>query len=116
MSAAAVEGLDMVALDRFFAERVPGYRGGVRAELVSGGRSNLTFRLTDDTGTWILRRPPLGTLTPSAHDMGREYRVVAALYGTAVPVARPVALGGSDVLGVPFALVEHVPGAVLRSG
>jgi aminoglycoside phosphotransferase (APT) family kinase protein len=115
VSVPAVEGLDLAALDRFLSERVPGYAGGLRAELVSGGRSNLTFRLTDGTSRWILRRPPLGTLTPSAHDMAREYRVVAALHGTAVPVARPVALGDAGVFGVPFAVVENVPGSVLRS-
>lgn len=115
MTAAAVEGLDLDALDRFLADRVPGYAGGLRAELVSGGRSNLTYRLTDGVSAWILRRPPLGTLTPSAHDMAREYRVVAALSGSGVPVAPAVALGDADVMGVPFAVVGFVPGTVLRN-
>ena len=74
-------GLDLAALQPWFAAAVPG-SGELRAELVHGGRSNLTYRLTDGTGTWVLRRPPLGGLNPSAHDMGREYRVVAALAGT----------------------------------
>ena len=71
---------------------------------------------TDGRRTWILRRrPPLGTLTPSAHDMAREYRVVAGLYGSAVPVAAPVTLIGPEVTGVPCSVVSFVPGVVLRS-
>lgn len=109
------DGLDLDALDRFLEANVAGYRGGVTAELVSGGRSNLTFRVTDGESTWVLRRPPLGTLTPSAHDMGREFRVVRALAGSDVPVAPAVALADASVLGVPFALTGFVDGAVLRS-
>jgi aminoglycoside phosphotransferase (APT) family kinase protein len=115
MTASTVEGLDLDALRRYFAVHVDGYGGGLEAALVSGGRSNLTYRLTDGRSTWILRRPPLGTLTPSAHDMAREYRVVAALAGTGVPVAPPVALLGAEVIGVPCAVVGFVDGAVLRS-
>ena len=110
-----VEGLDLGALTQFFAEHVPGFHGVLHAELVQGGRSNLTYRLTDGHGSWVLRRPPLGGLTPSAHDMAREYRVVAALSGSGVPVARAVALGNAHVIGVPFALVEYVDGIVIRT-
>jgi len=110
-----LDGLDLPALERFFAERVPGFGGRLTAELVQGGRSNLTYRLSDGRATWVLRRPPLGGLTPSAHDMQREYRVVAALSDTDVPVARAVALAEADVLGVPFAVVEYVEGAVIRT-
>jgi aminoglycoside phosphotransferase (APT) family kinase protein len=109
------DGLDLTALDAFLRRHVDGYRGGVTAELVSGGRSNLTYRVTDGEHVWILRRPPLGTLTPSAHDMGREYRVVAALAGSGVPVAPAVALADESVLGVPFALTGFVDGIVVRS-
>ena len=87
-----LDGLDIPALERFFARHVPGFAGGLTAALLQGGRSNLTFVLTDGTRRWVLRRPPLGGLTPSAHDMGREYQVVAALAGSGVPVARAVAL------------------------
>nr|WP_246869242.1 phosphotransferase family protein [Saccharopolyspora sp. ASAGF58] len=115
MAANGVEGLDLTALDRFFAERLAGYAGGLRAELMSGGRSNLTYRLTTGDITWVLRRPPLGTLTPSAHDMAREYRIVSALVDSAVPVAKPIVLADDSVIGVPFAVVEFVPGTVVRS-
>ena len=81
-----VDGLDLPALERFFIDQVPGFRGGLTAEPVSGGRSNLTYRLTDGTGRWILRRPPLGGLTrPRRHH--REYQVIAALFVSDVPVA-----------------------------
>ncbi|MFE1955672.1 phosphotransferase family protein [Streptomyces sp. NPDC059524] len=110
-----VEGLDLGALKRFFAESVPGFRGELHAELVQGGRSNLTYRLTDGRSGWVLRRPPLGGLTPSAHDMAREYRVISALADSGVPVARAVAFGDAEVLGVPFALVEYVDGLVIRT-
>ncbi len=112
---AGVEGLDLAALDRWFTANVDGYAGGLAAEPVSGGRSNMTYRLTDGRSAWIARRPPLGELTPSAHDMAREFRVVAGLHGTAVPVAAPVGLVPPDVLGVECAVVAYVPGVVVRT-
>jgi aminoglycoside phosphotransferase (APT) family kinase protein len=112
---ATTDGLDLPALEKFFAGHVPDFRGQLSAEMLQGGRSNLTYVLTDGHSRWVLRRPPLGGLTPSAHDMGREYRVVAALQGSGVPVARAVALAGADVLGVPFSVVEHVDGVVMRT-
>ncbi len=108
-----MDGLDLPALDEFFARNVPGFAGSLSAEMLQGGRSNLTYLLTDGRTRWVLRRPPLGGLTPSAHDMGREYRVVAALRDSGVPVARAVALADADVLGVPFSVVEHVDGVGL---
>ncbi|GAA0340584.1 phosphotransferase family protein [Streptomyces turgidiscabies] len=111
-----VDGLDLPALERFFSEQVPEFRGGLSAELLQGGRSNLTYLVTDGQRRWVVRRPPLGGLTPSAHDMQREYRVVDALAGSDVPVARAVAFGDADdALGVPFAVVDHVDGQVIRT-
>jgi aminoglycoside phosphotransferase (APT) family kinase protein len=111
-----VDGLDLAAVQRFFDAEVPGVHGPLRAELLHGGRSNLTYRLTDGHSSWVLRRPPLGGLTPSAHDMAREYQVVAGLAGTGVPVPRAVALGQElSILGVPFSVVEYVPGRVIRT-
>ncbi len=109
------EGLNLTALDGHL--RVVGIprTGELCAELISGGRSNLTFLVYDDTSKWVLRRPPLHGLTPSAHDMAREYRVVAALADSAVPVARAVTMcDGDSVLGAPFQMVEYVPGRVVR--
>lgn len=111
-----LEGLDLAALDQHLRAEGIARTGELRAELISGGRSNLTFRVFDDASTWVLRRPPLHGLTPSAHDMAREYRVVAALAGTAVPVARAVTMRNDDsVLGAPFQMVENVPGRVIRT-
>ena len=114
-SSPSLAGLDLAALDRHLRSIGIARAGELRAELITGGRSNLTFQVSDDASKWVLRRPPLHGLTPSAHDMGREYRVVAALQGTAVPVAPAVAASDdASVLGAPFQMVEFVAGLVIR--
>ena len=111
----SLEGLDLAALDHHLREVGVARSGELRAELISGGRSNLTFLVADDESKWVLRRPPLHGLTPSAHDMAREYRVVAALQDTSVPVAKAVTMRNDDsVGGAPFQMVEYVPGRVVR--
>ena len=111
----SLEGLDLDALDRHLQSIGIARSGELRAELIAGGRSNLTFLVADDAHKWVLRRPPLSGLTPSAHDMAREYKVVAALADTPVPVARAVTMRDDDsVLGAPFQMVEHVEGRVVR--
>jgi aminoglycoside phosphotransferase (APT) family kinase protein len=111
----SLEGLDLDALDRHLQSIGIARRGELRAELIAGGRSNLTFLVSDDAHKWVLRRPPLHGLTPSAHDMAREYKVVAALADTPVPVARAVTMRNDDsVLDAPFQMVEHVDGRVVR--
>lgn len=110
-----LDGLDLVALDGYLRSLGVGRDGELGGELISGGRSNLTFRVYDDTSSWLVRRPPLHGLTPSAHDMAREYKVVAALQDTAVPVARAIALcEDKAVLGAPFQIMEFVTGRVVR--
>lgn len=80
---------------------------------LSGGSSNLTFRVRAGEHDWVLRRPPMGPLLATANDMAREYRVQQALHGTAVPVARTVAMcDDPSVLGHPFYLMEFVVGTV----
>ena len=116
MTTSPLDGLDLTALDGYLRSAGIDREGELRAQLISGGRSNLTFLVADDSSKWVLRRPPLHGLTPSAHDMAREYKVVAALADTAVPVARAVALCDDDsVLGAPFQIVEYVAGQVVRS-
>jgi len=116
MTSENLTAIDLGALDRHLRDIGVPRSGPLRAELISGGRSNLTFHVRDDTSQWVLRRPPLHGLTPSAHDMGREFRVVAALAHTAVPVAQAVTLCEDEsVLGAPFAMVGYVPGRVVRS-
>jgi aminoglycoside phosphotransferase (APT) family kinase protein len=111
----SLEGLDLDALDRHLTEVGIARSGQLRGELISGGRSNLTFLVSDDASRWVLRRPPLHGLTPSAHDMAREYKVVAALQDTPVPVAHAVTMRNDDsVGGAPFQMVEYVGGRVVR--
>ena len=88
-------------------------------QLIAGGRSNLTYRLDLDGGQIVLRRPPLGHVLPTAHDMNREYRVLSALSGTAVPVPQPLAnCQDAEVIGAPFYLMRFVdgPGAADHAG
>lgn len=116
MTSSTLDGLDLSALDGYLRSAGIGRDGELTAHLISGGRSNLTFLVGDDASKWVLRRPPLHGLTPSAHDMAREYKVVAALADTAVPVARAVTLCNDEsVLGAPFQMVEYVAGQVVRS-
>ncbi|MBM9461589.1 phosphotransferase family protein [Nocardioides sp. zg-536] len=109
---------DLLPLDRLgtaLAERLgdDAWRD-VDAELISGGKSNLTFVLSSSAGELILRRPPTGELLPSAHDMGREARVQQALGPTAVPTARIVFHDPGDLIGIQCYVMEKVPGHVIR--
>ncbi|TDH48011.1 phosphotransferase family protein [Mycobacterium eburneum] len=112
----APAGVDLASLSAHLDAVGVARHGDLSAELLAGGRSNLTFLVSDGVNRWVLRRPPLHGVTPSAHDMAREYRVIAALRDSAVPVARAVtACNDVAVIGVPFQMVEFVPGRVVRS-
>lgn len=111
-------GLPAGAAERWVRRTLPGLLqdGPWRAELISGGLSNITYRLRLPGGTVILRRPPLGEILPRAHDMRREHRVLTALAPTAVPVPEPLALcTDPEVIGATFYVMAEVPGQVLRS-
>ena len=110
-------GLDLARLrERLEAEQPGLTRGPLSGQLVQGGRSNLTYVVTDGTDNWVVRRPPLGHVLATAHDMSREHRVMSALAGTSVPVPRTYLLcQDEDVIGAPFYVMEHVPGTVYRS-
>lgn len=110
-------GLDLDRLTTYLAAAVRGgLSGPLTAQLIAGGRSNLTYRLTDSRSRWVLRRPPLGHVLPTAHDMRREYTVLSALRDTDVPVPDTLLLcEDDDVLGAPFYLMSEVPGVVLRT-
>ncbi|WP_428398728.1 phosphotransferase family protein [Nocardia fluminea] len=107
--------MDIGALEQFLRAAGVEVRGELRVELISGGRSNLTFSAADDVSRWVVRRPPVAGLTPSAHDMAREYTVTSALQASAVPVARTIAFDATgSALGAPMTVVEFVDGTVFR--
>jgi aminoglycoside phosphotransferase (APT) family kinase protein len=86
--------------------------------LITGGHSNLTYRVTDAAGRkLVLRRPPLGAVLATAHDMGREHRIIAALAGTGVPVPPALGLCSDEAVNdAPFYVMAFVEGAVLDTG
>lgn len=113
MSGLSVEELAGIA--RVMSEAGVALAGPLTAVPLSGGRSNLTFRLDDGSSCWVLRMPPRHGRTPSAHDVGREFRVSSALMATDVPVPPQVALcEDDDVVGFPFAVAEFVDGRCVR--
>jgi aminoglycoside phosphotransferase (APT) family kinase protein len=108
--------LDVSALQAYLREQGVPTSGELTAELVSGGRSNLTYLVDDAASSWVLRRPPMGTIPVGAHDVAREYRVMSALAPTPVPVPRTVVLCDDvDVIGARFYLMDHIDGRVLRT-
>ena len=110
-----VRGLDLERLGVWFAAEIPGAGGELQATLIAGGKSNLTYTVTDGTSTWVLRRPPLGHVLATAHDMAREHRVLSALRNTSVPVPAVYALCEDvDVIGAPFYVMEHCAGTPYR--
>jgi aminoglycoside phosphotransferase (APT) family kinase protein len=110
-----MSGLDGERVGAWLVERC-GLVGPVRITPVPGGRSNLTSVVTDAQGRRVVvRRPPLGALLDSAHDVLREGRILSALAGSGVPV--PAVLGSEAdpaVTGAPFVVMEHVEGTVVR--
>lgn len=117
MSASPPPGLDPERLRGHLDRERPGLVGGpLSARLIEGGRSNLTYLVDDGAQHWVVRRPPLGHVLATAHDMKREFRVISALYPTAVPVPEPLLLcEDPDVLGAPFYLMEYVTGTPYRT-
>ncbi|MEU0037119.1 phosphotransferase family protein [Streptomyces sp. NPDC006333] len=110
-------GLDLDRLRGLLDDERPGLtHGPLTGRLIEGGRSNLTYAVTDGTTRWVVRRPPLGHVLATAHDMKREHRVISALHPTAVPVPRPVLLcEDAEVLGAPFYVMEFVDGTPYRT-
>ena len=111
-----MDGIDEAPVTQWLTEHVDGLEAPFTFDLVAGGRSNLTFKVSDAAGRdVVLRRPPAGYVLPTAHDMSREFRVVSALQSTPVPVPRT--LGFCDdaaVTGASFYVMEFVEGHILR--
>jgi aminoglycoside phosphotransferase (APT) family kinase protein len=111
---AAQHAFDEGALLRWLQANVSGFGRTLQVEQFKGGQSNPTFRLTGEHGRYVLRRKPPGVLLPSAHAVDREFRVISALHGSAVPVARAHALCTDDsVIGSMFYVMDCVEGRVL---
>ena len=113
-----VEGAEPQVVGELLAAKLHDRRWSrCEVALISGGKSNLTYRVSSAAGEVILRRPPLGHILPTAHDMSREYRVLTALHGTAVPVPRTLLLCGEDSpLGAPLYVMERIVGHICRDG
>jgi len=109
-----VHAFDVAALAAYLHSHVGDRADGILVEQFQGGQSNPTYRITTKEQRYILRRKPPGKLLPSAHAIDREYRVMSALAGTGVPVAKMIALCDDDaVIGTAFYLMEYVEGRVL---
>jgi aminoglycoside phosphotransferase (APT) family kinase protein len=108
-------GLTLGRLGPWFAANIAGAGSELSADRIAGGKSNLTYLITEAAQSWVLRRPPLGHVLATAHDMSREYRVMMALGHTDVPV--PAMLGFCDdteLIGAPFYVMQHIDGTPYR--
>src|SRR5262252_8763013 len=100
-------------LATYLEAHIPGFRGPLTATKFKGGQSNPTYLIEAASGRYVLRRKPPGKLLASAHAVDREFRVLGALHGSAVPVARPLHLCTDEsVIGSMFYVMSHVPGRI----
>jgi aminoglycoside phosphotransferase (APT) family kinase protein len=114
MNTTVPAGIDYEGVSRFFAEFVEGGDVELDISLLSGGRSNLTYLIRGGGREWVVRRPPLGHVLPTAHDMAREYRVLTALGDTDVPAPRTFALCEDESYnGCPFYVMEYKDGVII---
>jgi aminoglycoside phosphotransferase (APT) family kinase protein len=105
----------MIGLD---LDRLAGFlgTGPLTGEHIAGGKSNLTYEISDGRSRWIVRRPPMGHVLATAHDMAREYQIITALGPTDVPVPRTIALCTDEsVIGARFYVMEFVEGSIYRT-
>lgn len=116
MSGDAPTGIDLDSFARWATRELLDYEPPFSAEVITGGQSNITAHLRDARGReFVLRRPPLHSVLPTAHDMGREHRIIDALGPTPVPVPAAIAFCPDvDVIGAPFYVMSYVAGIVLN--
>ena len=109
-------GINEVNVSRWMCEHV-GATAPLSFELIAGGRSNLTYRVTDaNANAFALRRPPVSHVLPTAHDMVREHTIISALHPLHIPVARPLGLCTDELVNDrPFYVMEFVEGSILRT-
>lgn len=109
--------LDEARLGDWLAGNVAGFAGPFTVEKFAGGQSNPTYRIDTSSGSYVLRRKPFGPILPSAHAVEREHQLIAALYPTGFPVARPYGLcEDAAVIGAPFYIMEMVEGRTFWDG
>lgn len=109
------ETVDVQGLDAYCRPRLPAARGALTVEQFPGGHSNLTYLLHYDDAEYVLRRPPLGPVAPKAHDMGREFRVLSALWPVFPAAPRPYFhCEQASIIGAPFYVMERRRGLVIR--
>lgn len=113
-----IQGIKEQNVGRWLTENIAGVLAPFSYELIAGGHSNLTYGVTDAEGKkMVLRRPPLGHVLESAHDMPREHKIISALYGKGVPVAETLGLClDPEVNEAPFYIMSYVSGPVLHDG
>ena len=111
-----IKGVDVEKVTAWLEANVAGAKAPFAFDLIAGGHSNLTYGVTDAAGRrYVLRRPPLGQVLATAHDMSREHKIISALGPTDVPVAPALGLClDDDVNGAPFYVMDFVAGHVLR--
>jgi aminoglycoside phosphotransferase (APT) family kinase protein len=112
-----MQGIDEPRVEAWLNSNINGAEGPYTYSLIAGGRSNLTFLVTDANGKqMVLRRPPMGHVLATAHDMAREHRLMTAVGTTNVPVPQTLGLcTDEEVNGAPFYVMDYVPGVVLDS-
>ncbi len=117
MTSPDLPGLDLAAFRAWYDGARPGdVIGELSGSLLAGGKSNLTYRVTDGSSVWVVRRPPLGHVQATAHDMGREYTAMSALGSTDVPVPTMLAhCSDPSVLGAEFYVMEMIEGTAYRT-
>jgi len=113
----SIQGIDVQNVNAWLGANIEGLVAPVEFTLIAGGRSNLTYLVTDAAGhKYVLRRPPLGHVLATAHDMAREHGIIAAVGRTGVPVPRALGLCTDEAVnGAPFYVMSHVEGEVLDS-
>ncbi len=110
-------GIDVHSVSQFLVSNVSSLTAPFTFDLVAGGRSNLTFCVTDANGRRVaLRRPPVSHVLPTAHDMAREHRILSALHPAGIAVPQPLAMASDpEINGAPFYVMEFVDGHILRT-
>lgn len=109
------EELDVAGVESFLRDAIPNLKGKMAVRQFPGGHSNLTYLITFENREMVLRRPPFGVKAKSAHDMGREYKILKALKPFYPYCPEPLAYcEDAAVMGCPFYVMQRIQGVILR--